>query len=416
MGEGVCVIAQVKEFLQLHPVIRLLLTGTMVMRAARSMSIPFLAIYLRRTTGLTPDLVGMIIGLGFLASTIGGIFGGSLSDRFGRQKVMLSSLFVWSIVFMLFSVGKSLPVLVLISLLNGLCNSFFEPVSKALMADLSENTQRLRIFSLRYLAINIGGAIGPLLGAYLGLAASATPFLLAGSVYFTYATVLTWKLRNVDLQWSTSAGEAFRLKVVWHTLRSDVALRFFVLGGVIWMLGYSQMDSTLVQYLNQTVPDAIKLFSVLITVNTMTVILLQMPLTRLFEKRSPLTSIAVGNTLFALGNVGFAFSWGWATFILSMFLFTLGEILSFPATNVLLDELAPNEMRGTYYGIQNLYNIGQALGPWVGGLILGAYGGTRVFVAVALSAVVGLAVFWHGRQQHLRSLADRQRQPVGESV
>ncbi|MCY8225550.1 hypothetical protein [Bacillus haynesii] len=53
--------------------------------------------------------------------------------------------------------------------------------------------------------------------------------------------------------------------------------------------------------------------------------------------------------------------------MLSMFVLTIGEILCFPSMNVLLDELAPDHMKGAYYGMQNLYNIGEFLGPWLGG-------------------------------------------------
>jgi len=392
-----------KQFHQLHLVIRFLLLGTMIMRAARSMSIPFLAIYLHQRTGLPAGQIGVIIGLGFLASTIGGVFGGSLSDRIGRKRVMLIALFSWGIVFILFGTVNSIFLFVLLNIFNGLCHSFFEPVSKALMIDLSQKTDRYRIFSLRYLAINVGAAIGPLLGTYFGIVASPTPFFITGGVYLIYAVIIFVILKKVTLTKQKLGSKEFNLEAVWQTIKRDKPLRFYVLGGIIWMFCYSQIDSTLLQYLNRDFTEGVKIFSIIITINAIIVMIFQIPVTKYFEKFNPLTSIAVGNILFLLGNVVFALSSNWSAFIFSMLFFTMGEILSFPAMNVLMDEIAPDSMRGTYYGVQNLYNIGQFIGPWLGGIMLESYGGRIIFLTVATLVLIVLYAYWLGRRKYLLS-------------
>ncbi|MCY8335244.1 MFS transporter, partial [Bacillus spizizenii] len=91
--------SQIKEFFGLHPVIKFLLLGTLVTKAAKSMTTPFLAIYLHQETGEGFGVIGLVIGLGYFATTIGGIIGGTLSDRIGRKSVMLCSIFIWSVVF-----------------------------------------------------------------------------------------------------------------------------------------------------------------------------------------------------------------------------------------------------------------------------------------------------------------------------
>lgn len=394
-------ISTLKEINQLHIVVRFLLLGTMIMRAARSMSVPFLAVYLHQKTGLTAGLIGIIIGLGFLASTIGGIFGGPLSDKIGRKKVMLTSLFSWGIVFLLFGFVNATFWFILLNIINGLCHSFFEPVSKALMIDISKKSDRYRIFSLRYFAINAGAAIGPLLGTYFGIVASPTPFLITGTIYLFYALMLSLMLRKINMQKVNLAKNSFNLRTTWNTIKQDKPLRYYAFGGVIWMFCYSQIDSTLLQYLNHDFVEGVKIFATLITLNAVLVMAFQIPLTKYFESHNPLLSIAVGNALFLIGNIGFALANGWIFFIFSIFVFTLGEILSFPAMNVLMDEIAHESMRGTYYGIQNLYNIGQFLGPWLGGLILQNYGGKVVFLTVALLTLIVFYMYWSGRQKYL---------------
>ena len=52
----------------------------------------------------------------------------------------------------------------------------FEPTSRALLSDLTKPEYRLLVYNLRYGAINVGVAIGPLVGLQIGSAKSTIPF------------------------------------------------------------------------------------------------------------------------------------------------------------------------------------------------------------------------------------------------
>ena len=73
-----------------------------------------------------------------------------------------------------------------------------------------------------------------------------------------------------------------------------------------------------------------------------------------------------------------------------MGIFTLGEILNYPAANMLIDKLAPEHMRGTYFGAQTLTNIGHFIGPWIGGFLLVSYGGNTLYVLMAVLTIGGI--------------------------
>lgn len=117
------------------------------------------------------------------------------------EKVLCYVPFLFGVLFsFLFGIVHTILWFSLLNILSGLCHSFFEPVSKALMVELADRKKRLSIFSLRYLAINIGGALGPLLGTYLGLVSSGTPFIITGSVYLCYALLLFFMMNKLLLQ------------------------------------------------------------------------------------------------------------------------------------------------------------------------------------------------------------------------
>ncbi|WP_079908583.1 MFS transporter [Paenibacillus sp. 32352] len=386
-------------FREYHPIVHVLLFGTILARTASSMSMPFLAIYLSKDTQLSPVLIGMIIGLGPLASTVGGFVGGALSDRLGRKTIMLAALYGWVLVFFGFALVKSPVAFMLLNMLNGLCRSLYEPVSQALMADVTVKEKRLKVFSLRYIAINVGVSVGPLLGAFFGTMEVWLPFMITGLFYLLYAAGLGVLLRRFGIK--RIEGEkrsSVTILSAWNIVRKDRVFRFYIGGAIMGAIGYSQMTVTLSQYIEQNIAGGASLFALLMSLNAVVVVLLQVPLSRLFERWGPMTAIAIGNVMFAVGDIGFALSAGWISFMLSMFFFTLGEILNYPQANVLVDRLAPEGMRGTYFGAQSFNNLGHFIGPMVGGVLLTHWGGSGLFVTMAVITLFGTLFYRRGEQ------------------
>jgi MFS family permease len=392
---------RIRNFYQTyHPIVHTLFLGTMLARTASAMSMPFLALYLGHRTQLSPTMIGLTIGAGSLAGTFGGFFGGALSDRFGRKKVMMTSLYTWGVVMGCFGLVSSSWLFLLLNVLNGLCRSFFEPVSQALMGDLTVPEKRLRMFALRYTAVNMGVAVGPLIGALFGMVAGGTPFLVTGAIYMVYAVTLHTLLNRFGInQIEGQKREQVTIRAAGRVIVRDVALQFFLLGGILNTLGYSQMTVTLTEYVEKNFVDGITLVAWLVSTNAVVVILCQLPVSRWSEKRTPYQCIAIGNCLYALGDVGFAFAHSWTTMIIAMVIFSMGEILCFPAGSVFIDRLAPEGLRGTYFGAQNFKNIGQFLGPWIGGLLMTSYGAAPMFLIVGGVSLVSTMFYAMGQRQ-----------------
>ena len=88
---------------------------------------------------------------------------------------MLWSMIVWIFVFIGFSLADHVLSFFLLNALNGLW-VVFEPTSRALLSDLTKPEYRLLVYNLRYGAINVGVAIGPIVGLQIGSAKSTIPF------------------------------------------------------------------------------------------------------------------------------------------------------------------------------------------------------------------------------------------------
>ncbi|WP_123043198.1 MDR family MFS transporter [Cohnella candidum] len=400
-------------FRSYHPIVLTLVIGHGLSRIGSSMSLPFLALYLSHATTMSHAMIGIVSGAGALAGTFGGFIGGALSDRVGRRVIMLTAMFLWAVCFIGFAVAKLPLIFLLLNMLNGLCRSWFEPVSQALMADLTTPDKRIKVFSMRYLAANIGVSVGPLLGAWLGMGKGALPFFVTGCIYLLYGAVLYFLLVAFGIkQIEGNQREKITLASAWQVIRRDFCLKMFLLGAIVVGIGYCQMTFSLSQYVEESFDNGVRLFAALISVNAVTVVTLQIPLSRWAERRSPLLAIHVGNALFAAGLLGFGFSKSWMGLAAAMVVFTLGEILNYPAGSVLLDRLAPEGMRGTYFGAQTFGNLGQFIGPWIGGYLLGAYNGTVMFAVMGVIVLAASVFYGAGARQFAERTGARARESV----
>ncbi|MGW0577686.1 MFS transporter [Streptomyces sp. NPDC002920] len=119
----------------------------------------------------------------------------------------------------------------------------------------------------------------------------------------------------------------------------------------------------------------------------------QLGVSRFMEKRNPVTSITAGGLLTVLGMAGFALSEVTWHFVAAMVVFSLGEILIYPAEFAIIDRIAPEERRGSYFGAQTFAQLGVFVGPYTGGLLLAAYDGTVMFLGVGSFALVSVLIY-----------------------
>jgi MFS family permease len=381
-----------------HPLVHLIMLGTILISLTNSMSLIYLPIYLISAYNINPVTVGIIVGAGALTATIGGFIGGTLSDLIGRNRLLLISLLAMCIVFIGFLLIKSPVLLMLVNIGRGLFSSFFATISKALIADLTPKEKRFRVFSNRYLASNIGFSIGPIIGTILGVAGNNIAFIASALIYLIYFLTLAKMVKGINIQ-TTSEEEPVRISEAWHIFRKDKALLLFIIGSVLLTTVHGEMSVTLSQFLEKNITEGIKLFGYLMSINGITVITMQVFITRWSERYGLFQRLVMGSLLFAAGEIGFAFSNGWLGFILSMIIFTFGEILIIPSEYAQIDEITPPGMRGMYYGAQGFSEIGNFIGPWFGGVLLVSFGGQVMFMTMAVLSLASLLFYAWGRRK-----------------
>lgn len=171
----------------------------------------------------------------------------------------------------------------------------------------------------------------------------------------------------------------------------DTALGYYILGCMLFYAVYSQMETSLPIYLSKEFSNGSTTFSILLTINAMIVILFQNFISNWSENKNPLSGIILGCIVFSAGYVTFSIGGYSSIFITGVVFVTLGEMLIFPLTNQMIDQLTDRRFRGTYYGAANLAQAGLFLGPLFGGWLLKHVGASEMWWIIAF---MGLHIIW----------------------
>ncbi len=380
----------------------ILLFGSFITRGSYYMVWPFLAVILYQKFALSATEVGLILSSAALISVFVGFIGGTLSDQFGRHQLMYASGILYIISFSLLAEVNSISGYVVVITLCSIATELWRPLASALIGDIIDEakTRELAMQSL-YFVVNVGCAVGPIVGVWFGLTGEQSSFYITAGAFALLLVLLFWgfsdhhrtEQRLNDSSVKTSETTSFRQTLM--ILLKDKLLQCLIAANILCMFIYAQMDSSLIQYLTRAeVPDLLELISSMIFTNVLVIISSQFILLRLMAHIALVNRIQIGLVLLACSQIWLAvnplhFFWGWIGAIVVM---SLAEAILFPTMNVHIDRLAPDHLRGAYFGASAFYSLGFALAPLGGGIILDWLGGSWLFAfgAVLCGVVIYL--------------------------
>lgn len=149
--------------------------------------IPVLPDILRRFTTSPADVtlyfgyfLSAYAAMQFLASPVLG----SLSDRYGRRKILLISLLGAGIDYIFMAYAPTLFLLFIGRIISGLTGASMT-VAASYMADISDDSNRSKNFGMIGAAWGLGFIIGPVLGGFFHQFGAATPFIIAAGLNLT---------------------------------------------------------------------------------------------------------------------------------------------------------------------------------------------------------------------------------------
>jgi MFS family permease len=339
---------------------------------------------------VSPSGIGALLGGAFLISALAGMWAGNLGDQFGPIRLMVIGCVLAAAGYVLLAVGREIWSVTAGALLVGLSRAAIEAPGKAIIADcLVDRAQRDFAFHLRYFAINLGGAIGPLLGIVFGLTARQTTFWVTAATHAVFALLVGRLSMPTHVAASAREREDRTFRAAVRVLRQDRPFQLLVIAMFLTMAAYAQLESTLIQYVNGGDGAlGVRIVTALLMTNTITIVVFQFPLLRALSSYEVAVRIYVGLVLFVAAFTAYAvlpvrsiLPWVAATWVLSV-----GEAILFPTLQLHVDRMAPSHLKGSYYGAAGLSAMGFGVGPLVGGVLLEHAGGPVTFSVTAVTA------------------------------
>ena len=396
----------------------------------------FLSMYLVSDMHVSAGVAGTIVSMYGFGGIFGCLYGGALSDRFGRPAmIVIGNLGSAAMLVLLAFIGN--PWIMAIALLvYGAISSMPTPAVAAYVSDVVPFRKQKRAYSLQTWAANFGFAIGPIIANQLVKISYALMFYAEAAV-LVFATILMIVFfKEVGLgkrprgevaparasqAAESAAGNAVEHAVkqtgesqrpqrfsVWRSYRracADGALMSMVVLMFLYTLAYYQIVSGLPISMTQ-IGLGTDEYSSLLTINGGLLCLLQIPAIGLFQRMSNTRVLVLGMSITA---VGYAFQIGansWVAFAIATVLWTLGELRTFPIAATTVANIAPKDVRGTYQGLYNLvWSLSNAFSPLVGGWILNAFGSRVLWICCTVMFVIVAIGFYVTRGPRERAAA-----------
>ncbi|HMN23270.1 MAG TPA: MFS transporter [Ignavibacteriaceae bacterium] len=361
---------------------------TSLINRSGTMVLPFLALYLTKKIGVSPAEAGTALLVYGAAAFLAAPITGKLSDKLGSLKVMKFALYGSGIIFFLYSFITDYYWILAASFILAAVNEAFRPANLSMISELVAPHQRRIAFALNRLAINAGMSIGPVIGGFLTLIdyhylfyANAVASIAAG-VYLSstkWSSLSTEKLDEVSI-------DIPRLK---FAILADKKFIFFLLAIIPANLVFFQHLGALPLYIVDDLGYTTAAFGLFGAINTVLIIFLEVPLNNWMNDIPYKKSLMIGALLAAIGFGGFAISTTAIPLIISIIVFTFGEMIFFPITAAYTSEIAPQNKRGEYMGYyQMTFSFAFSAGPWLGTVVYQHYGSVILWIGALVLGLI----------------------------
>ena len=156
---------------------------------------------------------------------------GFLADRFSRSKVIVGSLFLWSLTTWLTSHASTIQQLLVTRALMGLTEACYLPAALALIADYHRGPTRSLATGIHLCGLSIGSGLGGLGGWLAERYGWTHAFSLFGGIGIAYALLLLLLLRDAPASAKASPAHNSMPQV-----RFSSALRSLFSQGAFWLM------------------------------------------------------------------------------------------------------------------------------------------------------------------------------------
>ncbi|MFL0506949.1 MFS transporter [Ureibacillus sp. 179-F W5.1 NHS] len=342
---------------------------------------------------LSGSIMGYMVAAFALAQLIVSPITGKWADQFGRKKILIVGLLIFSISELLFGLGKTVEMLFLSRILGGISGAFIMPAVTAFIADITTESARPKALGYMSAAINTGFIIGPGIGGLLTEFGTRTPFFTAALLACIAAVISFLFLKEPKASESIKTSE----KIPTGVKRIFVPMYFFAFILLFFssfsLASFESLFSLFVDHKFNFTPKDIAL---LVTggglVGALAQVILFDPLTKKLGEIGLVTYSLIVSALLVFSMT--VVNTYWSVMLTSCIVF-IGFDLIRPAITSYLSKHAGNE-QGFVGGMNSMFtSLGNIMGPMIGGMLFDInFNYPYYFATIVLVIGIIFSLFW----------------------
>lgn len=390
---------------------RMLLSTVAVDALGTGLVLPFAVVYLHDVRHIDLGTVGTIMAVPAMVALL--LLGpvGSVIDRFGPRRVQLFALVAQVVGSVLLAGARTPSEAALAFAFMGVGHAAFWPASQSLIAAVVPSGIRQRYFGVNFTLLNAGIGLG---GLAAGLVVTtrhpwsfSAVYLADAASFLVPIAVLAWPLRHVGNSAAhaapapaepgvpTAAPAHVPAAGYLAVLRDSVFRSVLVITFFSAFVGYAQMEAGWTAYARTVADASTRVIGLAFAANTAVIVLLQLVVLQRIEGRRRTRALMLMSAIWAaawtiMGASGLVPGTLVASVLLvvSLGVFGLGETLLSPVGAAVVNDLAPDHLRGRYNAVNSaVFQLAAIVGPIAAGHLLG-WRLPAVFVATLLVGCV----------------------------
>lgn len=373
-----------------------ILCGTTLMNRVGTMALPFLIVYLTTSLGYSAAQAGFVLTIYGAAALVAAPFSGKLSDLIGPLRVMKLSLWFTGVILVLFPFAQSYPVIIAATIGWSMISESFRPAALSIISVAVEPEQRKLAFSANRLAVNLGMSIGPAVGGFLLLYSFSLIFWVNGTTSLIAGLVLTLLMVRDPIHHAPSESHQEPRMVIFR----DRRLLIFVGALLPIFITFFQIYSTLPYVCVHGLGLPSSMYGLFFTINTALIITLEVPLNIAMTHWPHRHSMALGGFLIGIGFGGMMFATGYWSVVITVVIWTFGEMILLPSSSAFVADIASPHQRGAYMGIYQMTgNAALAFSAWFGTKFLEMFGASALWGTVFVASTIAAFILLRLRDQ-----------------
>jgi MFS family permease len=394
-------------------------TCTFMACVGMGLTLSLYVVYLHNVRGFSTNFSTLLLGASAVAGLASSPLWGSLTDHLGPMRVALTAYSFDAVALVVWAYAHTKSVAIFAAILLAIFGGAGWGPSSTMLSRLVHEDQRQRAFGFNFMLVNLGIGFGGLVSASivdLHHPESFTVLYLINAGVTLVAAGLFWTLRAHGGPITEHHEDPVKSAEGWREVIHDRRLVQFVLASLVLMIGgYGSQEAGFSLFVVNNLKLPVHVIGIIFFFNTSTIVLAQLWVLNKIDGRSRTRVMATAAGLWCIFwiildvTLTLPAVLAVASLCVAMVVFAIGETMLSPVGPALVNEIAPEHLRGRYNAAQGLtWGLSGSIAPAITALYFDNHLGNWWPLSTGLTALCGGMLMLNLRR-HLSDSEDGRR-------